>query len=145
MGLSWNLMVGNWVLWRFRIVKLVLFRYPRWLMVAILKFLKIHLLPNCKSDWAETWWEASGWQGDSELLKPFSSISTMKAILSILNHICTELWVKLSRNLVGIGAAWRFRNAKSIPFRYPQWPPWWPSWNLSNNLRFRTAKDNLFW
>ena len=26
-----------------------------------------------KLDWSETWWEASGWHGDLELLKSFSS------------------------------------------------------------------------
>ena len=40
---------------------------------AILKFFKRHLLPNPKSDYAETWFEASQWQGDSKLLKPFRS------------------------------------------------------------------------
>ena len=39
--------------------------------VAILKFLNLHLLPNHKSDWAETWWEASEHYKDSELLKSF--------------------------------------------------------------------------
>ena len=37
-------------------------------MAAILKFFKRHL-PNCKSDWVKTWWEASQWHKDSELLK----------------------------------------------------------------------------
>ena len=38
-------------------------------MVVILKFLKWHLLPNHKLDWAKTWWEASEWHRDSGLLK----------------------------------------------------------------------------
>ena len=42
-------------------------------MVAILKILKQHLLPNSKSYKAETWWYALGRQGDSELLKSYGS------------------------------------------------------------------------
>ena len=42
-------------------------------MAAILKFFKQHLLPNPKSDWAETWWAASQWYRDSKLLKLFHS------------------------------------------------------------------------
>ena len=42
-------------------------------MVAVLKILKRHLLPNGKSDWAETWWEALGRHGDAELLNSFHS------------------------------------------------------------------------
>ena len=41
--------------------------------MAILKFFKRHLLPNRKSDWAESWWEASQWHKYSELLKSFRS------------------------------------------------------------------------
>ena len=40
-------------------------------MAAILKFFKRHLLPNRKTDWAETWWEASQWHRFSEFLKSF--------------------------------------------------------------------------
>ena len=40
--------------------------------VAFLKFYKQHL-PNRKADWAKTWWEASQWHRDSELLKSFHS------------------------------------------------------------------------
>ena len=39
--------------------------------MTILKISKPHLLPNGKSDWAETWWEALRRHGDSKLLKPF--------------------------------------------------------------------------
>ena len=42
-------------------------------IVAIMKFIKQHLLLNPKSHWAETWWEASQWHRDSELLKLFHS------------------------------------------------------------------------
>ena len=38
--------------------------------MAILKIFKPCLLPNRKSDWAQTWWEALGWQGDLELCPP---------------------------------------------------------------------------
>ena len=43
------------------------------IMEAILKFSNWHLLPNPKSNWAETWWEASQWHRDSKLLKSFHS------------------------------------------------------------------------
>ena len=42
-------------------------------MVAVLKFFKRNLLLNRKLDWAETWWEASQWHRDSELIKSFHS------------------------------------------------------------------------
>ena len=42
-------------------------------MDAILKFFKPHLLPNRKTNWAKTWWEASQWHKDLELLKLFCS------------------------------------------------------------------------
>ena len=41
-------------------------------VAAILKFYNQHLL-NRKLDLAETWWEASEWHRDSELLKLFCS------------------------------------------------------------------------
>ena len=43
-----------------------------------------HLLPNSKSGWAETWWEASGWNGDSESLNHSVPISKMTAMVAIL-------------------------------------------------------------
>ena len=42
-------------------------------MAAILKLFKRRVLPNRKLDWAKTWWEASQWHRDSELLKWFRS------------------------------------------------------------------------
>ena len=42
-------------------------------MAAILKFFKSHLLPNSMSGWAETCWEASGWNGESRIAESFSS------------------------------------------------------------------------
>ena len=46
-------------------------------LAAILKSFKRQLLPNPKSDYAETWWEASQWHRDSKLLKLFCSVSKM--------------------------------------------------------------------
>ena len=43
------------------------------IMVAILKIMKRHPLPNGKLDEAETWWKASEQHGDLELLKWFLS------------------------------------------------------------------------
>ena len=40
---------------------------------AILKVFNFYLLPNSKSDGVYTWWKASGWHGDLELLKCFHS------------------------------------------------------------------------
>ena len=42
-------------------------------MAAILKVFNCYLLPNSKSDGAETWWKVSGQHGDLELLKWFHS------------------------------------------------------------------------
>ena len=52
-------MGGIRALQKFRNIKIALFWYVMATMEAILKFFKQHLLPNCKLDWAETWWEAS--------------------------------------------------------------------------------------
>ena len=43
----------------------------------------------------------------------------------------------------GIGAAWRFRIAKMVPFRYPRWPPWQPSWKSSNHICYRIISLSL--
>ena len=43
------------------------------IMEAIWKVFNCYLLQNCKRDGAETWWKASGYHGDLELLKWFSS------------------------------------------------------------------------
>ena len=43
-------------------------------IVAILKYIKWHFLPNQKSDLADTWWEASVWHEDSELVKSFCPV-----------------------------------------------------------------------
>ena len=69
-------------------------------MSAILKIFKWHLHPNRKSDWAETWWEASEQHRDSELLKLWPS------------------WQ--SSNLIAV------RNRRS--FKISWWLPERPSW-----------------
>ena len=51
--------------------------------VAILKIFKPHLLPNGKSDWAETWWEELGRHGEPEMLNHFVMISRMAATIAI--------------------------------------------------------------
>ena len=56
---------------RFRIAKFVISKMAA--MVASLKILKQHLYPKGNSDYAETWWEALGRHGDSELLNLFHS------------------------------------------------------------------------
>ena len=42
-------------------------------MAAILKVCYCYMLPNSKSDGQETWWKASGKDGDLKLLKWFRS------------------------------------------------------------------------
>ena len=42
-------------------------------MAAILKVFSCYLLPNNKSDGAETWWKASAQHGDIELLEWYRS------------------------------------------------------------------------
>ena len=42
-------------------------------MAAILEVFSCYLLPNIKSDGAETWWEALGQHGNLEILKWFRS------------------------------------------------------------------------
>ena len=42
-------------------------------MAAILKVFSCYLLPNSKSDGADTWWKASAQHRDLELLKWFRS------------------------------------------------------------------------
>ena len=56
-----------------RIAKIIPFQYPRWQPMVILKIFKRHLLPNRKSDRAETWCEALVQYRDSESLKSFRS------------------------------------------------------------------------
>ena len=61
-------MGGITVTQRFRIAKIVLFRYPRWS-----SWNSSNDISRTMSDWTETWWEASQWNRDSELLKSFHS------------------------------------------------------------------------
>ena len=103
-------------------------------MAAILKFFKRHLLTNPKSDWAETWWEASQWHRDSKLLKSFHSDIQDGGHLEILQTTSPhKFW--LSWNLMGgITVTQRFKIVKIVPFRYPQRP----SWNSSNDISSQT-------
>ena len=92
-------------------------------MLSILKIFKWHLLPNRKSDWAETWWEASEQHRDSEWLKSFCSDIQDGCYSGHLENLETtsapKWYVRLSWNLVGgIGETWKFKTAKFIPFRH---------------------------
>ena len=53
---------------------------------AILKFFRRHLLPNHKSDWAETWLEAMESYRHLELLKSLCVIFKMAALADILKY-----------------------------------------------------------
>ena len=56
---------------------------------AILKILKLHLLPNPKSDWAQTWLKALGPHADLESLNhsvPISKMAAMSAVLKIFTQ-----------------------------------------------------------
>ena len=97
---DWELVGGIGVTWRFRFAKIVPFQYPR----AILKFFKRHL-PNCKWDWAKTWWEVLGCYGESELLNCSVLVSKITAILKFFKpHLLqnsksdwAETWWEASR------------------------------------------------
>ena len=78
-------------------------------MAAILKFFKRRLLPNRKSKWTETWWEASKWNRDSELLKSFRS---------------------------GIQDG---RHGGNLEILQTTSPPKQPSWNSSNDISSQTV------
>ena len=56
-------------------------------MAAILKVFSCYLLPNHKSDGAETWRKASGQHGDLELLNG-SVLTSMMATMAVLLKIC---------------------------------------------------------
>ena len=72
------------------------------------------------------------WLPVSAILKIFKQYLT--AILKVFS--CYLLpnsksdWVEM---VEGIGASWRFRIAKMVPFWYPRWSPWQPSWKSSNH------------
>ena len=106
-------------------------------MAAIFKFFKRHLLSNPKSDWAETWWEASQWHRVSKLFCfEIHDMATRGGHLEILQTtLLLNPWkpyVRKSWNLLGgITVTQRFRIAKIILFRYPRW---WPAWNSSNDI-----------
>ena len=83
------------VLWKFRIAKIVLFQCPRW--PPSWKSSNYTSYQNRKSDWVETWREASGWHGESEWLHRSVSISKMVALVEILKlfkqHQILVCWI----------------------------------------------------
>ena len=112
-------------------------------MAAILKVFICYLLPNSKSDGAEPWWKASGWDGDLELLKWFHSDIQDghhgSHLENLQNHICLRMEVWLSLNKMGgIGMLQKFRIAKIILFQCPRWLP---SWNSSNHISSQTVSQ----
>ena len=112
-------------------------------MTAILKVLNCYLLPNLKSDGAETWLKAFGQHGDLELLKWFRSDiqdghhGSHRENLQITS--AAECLVWLSLNLMGgIRVLWKFRIAKTVLFQYPRCAP---SWNSSNHISAQTISQ----
>ena len=125
--------------------------------MSILKIFRRHLLPNHKSDWAETWWEASEQHRDSEWLKSFrSDIQDGRCSGHLETTSAPKWYVRLSWNLVGgFGETWRFRTAKFVPFRHLRleffkWhlpnhnADWAKAW-LAASERFRIAEIVLVW
>ena len=75
---------------------------------SVVSFSHFRHLQNRKSDWAETWWEALGLHGDSELLKSFAfryprwppwrlSWNCSNELLPNLKSNWTETWWETSR------------------------------------------------
>ena len=128
-------------------------------MAVILKFFKWHLLQNGKSVWFKTWWEASQWHKDSELLKSFHSLYS--GHLEILQMSSPPK--RLDRAKTWWEASQWHRDSEFLKsFRSDI--SWQPSWNssttspkpqvrLSRNLmggitvtqRFRIAKIVPLW
>ena len=104
-------------------------------MWTILKIFNCYLLLNGKSGWAKIWWKASGQHGDLELRKSFSSNIQDGHHSSHLENLQTTSAPEGCRieEKAG-GVTWRFRTAKSVPFRYPRGPPWQSFWNSSNDI-----------
>ena len=87
--------------------------------VPISKITTMVQLPlNLMSAWTETWWEVTGQQGDSELLKSFRTQSCYIP----LNDIFSKPM------LGGIRETRKFRFVKIVSFGYPRWPPWQLFW-----------------
>ena len=135
-GLNWNLMGGIVGHWRFRTTKIALFRYPGWTPWQPSIKSSNHIKPRVGtlSDWAQTWWEALGRYGDSELLKCFQSDIQYgnAAILKLLKPLflpnyTIKFWLNPAYSLGG-----------DIVWRLSSWPPWQPFWlselnDLSNS------------
>ena len=96
-------------------------------MVAILKFFKRYLLPNRKSNWAKTWWEASQWHRNSELLKSFSSdIQDGRAgIWNSSNNISSQTISQIERHRDSKLPKWFHFDIQDGRHR---------SWNSSNDI-----------
>ena len=68
------------------------------------------------------------------------NVSMMAARMTILKLLSApKQQIRGGGNLMeDIGAAWRFRIAKMVPFWYSRWPPWQPSRKFSNHICSRT-------
>ena len=130
-------MGGTGAIWRFRIFKIIPFRYQRW--------------RPCQPSWKLSNYISSqtinqielkldGRQlRDSELLKSFCSDIQDGSQGGHLENLQTTSAIKqsvgLSSNLMGgIGMTWRFRFAKLVLFQYRRRPPWWPAWKSWNDI-----------
>ena len=79
-----------------------------------------HLLRERKSEWAETWWEALGPHGNSELSKSFRSGIQDCRHGGHLENLQTTSPPEHLR--VGFRVLWRFRIARIVLLQYPRWP-----------------------
>ena len=143
---------------RFRIAKFLPFRYPRWppwqpswsssndissqtigLIESKLDWrhrsdIEIQNCLNCQPSWKSSNNISSGYLVSFQLLS------------------APEQYIGWRGNLMeGIGAAWRFRIVKMIPFWYPRWPPWQLSWKSWNHICYRRLSlielkhDGRYW
>ena len=118
---------------RFRIAKMMPFRYPRWPSWKSSN----HVFSWTVSRIDPTYREALGWHEDLELLNSFHS--KMVPMVGVLKRHLLSNAVGLSWNLVdSIEETWKFRTAKFVPFRYQSWPPLRPSLNYSNDISSQT-------
>ena len=108
--------------------------------MAILKILKPHLLPNPKSDWAQTWWEALGPHGDVELLKSFRSDIQDGRSVSHFENLQTAsppklCWIELKRD--GRYQSNIFRIAKIVHDiqNSKSDQPWWKALGRHGDLK----------
>ena len=126
--------------------------------MAILKFFKWHL-PNYKSDWTKTWWEASkqhrftvakiipcpyprwppwqpSWNSSNDISQTISQIEPKldwRHQSDIEIHNCYNRAVQISKKAKHCGY---LENP-----RYPRWLPWRKSWKSSNNISPKPKSD----